>query len=352
MVRRTCRSGLVALCVGGFVLASAGCGVLGHPKSRGSKPPVSASASASVSASPSNGIIRTGYVPIDTPLQFDILGLGRVNAHVVAMRIRLSYTGPGTSSDFLSLFTDSGDAPQANMASGGPCGGLMLVDGTDMKAYHPLSNTSDGGTAETGWASGPITLGNGQSLEATILYPTPPAGITSVDVEAHELTPILDVPLASGYRMRQGDPDPNGQYNPPYIQTLNAHADSLDNTESHDRHGKKVDIRLNADVLFKFDKYRLTPKADAVLQDVATQVDKAKATTIHVDGYTDNVGDQAYNQKLSEHRAAAVLAALKKLVTRQGITYTSAGHGENDPVATNDSAQGRQKNRRVTVTLG
>lgn len=343
---------LATACIGVTVLASAACGVTGHLSRQGNTTSASPSVSASVSASPRDGIIKTGYVSIDSPLQFDILGLGRVNAHVVAMRIRLSYTGPGSSADFIGLFTDSGDAPQANMNRGSPCGGLILEDGADMKAYHPLSNPSDGSVAETGWTSSPITLGSGQSLEATILYPAPPADITAVDVEAHEMTPISNVPIAGSYQMQKGDPDPDGQYNPPYIETLTERSDSLDDTASHDRHGTKVDIRLNADVLFKFDKYKLTPKADAVLRDVAAQIDKAKATTIHIDGYTDNVGDTGYNQTLSERRAAAVLKALKELVTRQGITYTSAGHGENDPFATNATAAGRQKNRRVTVTLG
>ena len=69
-----------------------------------------------------------------------------------------------------------------------------------------------------------------------------------------------------------------------------------------------------------------------------------------IDGHTDDVGNDAFNQKLSENRAAAVKAYLvKKGVDESRLE--SVGHGETEPVADNKTAAGRQKNRRVELKL-
>jgi outer membrane protein OmpA-like peptidoglycan-associated protein len=63
------------------------------------------------------------------------------------------------------------------------------------------------------------------------------------------------------------------------------------------------------------------------------------------------MGDENFNQKLSENRANAV----KKYLVKQGIDesrLTSTGHGENNPVASNKTSSGREKNRRVEMKLG
>ena len=72
--------------------------------------------------------------------------------------------------------------------------------------------------------------------------------------------------------------------------------------------------------------------------------------TVMIVGYTDSVGSQDYNQGLSERRAQSVSFYLN----RQGIDaarLSSAGRGESDPIAGNDTASGRQQNRRVEVTI-
>ncbi|MBO2463761.1 OmpA family protein [Actinomadura sp. LCR2-06] len=106
---------------------------------------------------------------------------------------------------------------------------------------------------------------------------------------------------------------------------------------------------LSSDVLFALNKADLTPRATALLQGLAKQVDASRGATVSVDGYTDTSGNDAINQPLSERRAQTVAGRLKQLVTRQGVTFAAAGHGSADPVAPNDGEQGRRKNRRVTV---
>ncbi|MEI2779019.1 MAG: OmpA family protein [Tetrasphaera sp.] len=109
-------------------------------------------------------------------------------------------------------------------------------------------------------------------------------------------------------------------------------------------------FRLDANVLFAFDKADLTPKAGAVLDDLVARLTKNGATRLRVDGYTDNVGDAAYNLSLSKRRAEAVRARLADDLGEE-VAVTAAGHGEDDPIADNATKEGQAKNRRVTVTV-
>ena len=71
---------------------------------------------------------------------------------------------------------------------------------------------------------------------------------------------------------------------------------------------------------------------------------------MQVEGYTDSVGGDAYNQKLSENRANAV----HDFLMQNGVpaaNVTSVGYGKADPVASNDTAAGRRKNRRVNLVV-
>lgn len=93
---------------------------------------------------------------------------------------------------------------------------------------------------------------------------------------------------------------------------------------------------------------KLKPTADAKLQQVVDFASKYPDADLGVTGHTDSVGKDAYNQKLSEKRAAAVKAYLvKKGVAADRITAT--GHGETMPIADNNTAEGRAANRRVEV---
>lgn len=101
-------------------------------------------------------------------------------------------------------------------------------------------------------------------------------------------------------------------------------------------------------VLFDFDKSALQPVSDGVLERVRDLLEKNRALQLEVQGHTDNVGDGAYNQRLSEARAAAVVSWL----TGHGIDgarLSSAGFGMTRPVADNKLDTGRAKNRRVEI---
>lgn len=101
-------------------------------------------------------------------------------------------------------------------------------------------------------------------------------------------------------------------------------------------------------VLFDFNKSTLQPASDASLQPAANLMATDKVLKLEVQGHTDNVGNDAYNQTLSEARAKAVAAWL----TQHGVAadrLTAKGYGKTKPVADNGSDEGRAKNRRVEI---
>lgn len=99
---------------------------------------------------------------------------------------------------------------------------------------------------------------------------------------------------------------------------------------------------------FDFDKATLRADAAPIMAQVATLLKDNPALKLSIEGHTDNVGGHDYNVKLSQDRAAAVVAAL----TRSGITagrLRSTGHGPDKPIADNATSEGRARNRRVEL---
>jgi len=105
-----------------------------------------------------------------------------------------------------------------------------------------------------------------------------------------------------------------------------------------------------SDVLFDTAKYSLRSAAREKLAKVAGVISGHAGLRLEVEGHTDNVGDDDYNQSLSEKRGEAV----RDYLTEQGIasdSVTTRGFGESKPIASNGSAAGRQENRRVDLVV-
>ena len=105
-----------------------------------------------------------------------------------------------------------------------------------------------------------------------------------------------------------------------------------------------------SDVLFDTGKYTLKPDTKVSLAKVSGILAAYPALKLQVEGYTDSVGSDEYNQKLSENRAGSV----KDFLVSQGVSMNNisgAGYGKNDPVADNTSAAGRAQNRRVQLVV-
>ena len=108
-------------------------------------------------------------------------------------------------------------------------------------------------------------------------------------------------------------------------------------------------ITLDSGILFDVDKYDVRPEAERALASLATVLKEADVKAFEVDGHTDSDAGDKHNQILSENRANAV----KNFLTSQGITaeITIKGYGKTRPIASNDTPEGKQKNRRVEIII-
>ena len=105
-----------------------------------------------------------------------------------------------------------------------------------------------------------------------------------------------------------------------------------------------------SDVLFRSGSFELLPGARERLAKVSGIVLAYPSLHLAVEGHTDSIGSDEYNQQLSEHRAEAV----RDYLVQQGINANSIeahGYGKTEPIASNDTSEGRQQNRRVELVL-
>ena len=111
-----------------------------------------------------------------------------------------------------------------------------------------------------------------------------------------------------------------------------------------------LQLNLRSEATFDVNSSMVKPGFQQSLIKVGAILSKYNSTVVHVIGHTDNTGDDAYNQKLSERRADSVADALN----RQGVKperLLASGRGEHEPLASNSSQDGRSSNRRVELFL-
>ena len=140
---------------------------------------------------------------------------------------------------------------------------------------------------------------------------------------------------------------------PKYVRSCGS---NIDLNEMEESDTMKVDLTLSPievgkpivlnNIFFAFGKDLLTTSSYAELGRVLEYLESGRIQKIEVSGHTDSVGDEDYNRLLSQKRANAV----KKFFTGNGISSSrvvSRGYGESKPVETNETDEGRAKNRRV-----
>ena len=116
------------------------------------------------------------------------------------------------------------------------------------------------------------------------------------------------------------------------------------------RQGDNITLNMPENITFGFDRSDLQPQFYPVLDRVADTLTEYNQTVVEVAGHTDSKGTDAYNQALSERRAASV----GNYLMSKGLMrdrFILVGAGESRPVASNDTESGRAQNRRVEITL-
>lgn len=116
------------------------------------------------------------------------------------------------------------------------------------------------------------------------------------------------------------------------------------------RNGDNLTLNMPGGITFDTGKANIKPNFTPVLDDIANVLVKYPDTHIEVQGHTDNVGDDADNLRLSELRAKSVVSALQS----RGVPASrmkATGFGESMPIASNNTPQGREANRRVEIKI-
>lgn len=118
------------------------------------------------------------------------------------------------------------------------------------------------------------------------------------------------------------------------------------------REDTNADIKfaLQSEVLFGKDSAKLSSAANSRIAAIAAEIKKQNTSKVRVFGFTDNLGSSAHGDVLSKQRAEAVHGVLEKQVG-SSITFEIRGYGEQYPIASNATEEGRKKNRRVEVSF-
>jgi OOP family OmpA-OmpF porin len=103
--------------------------------------------------------------------------------------------------------------------------------------------------------------------------------------------------------------------------------------------------------IFDFNKSNIRPDDMAKLQSAVDFVKRYPGSKVRIEGCTDSIGTEKYNQALSERRAEAVSSYLVKEGACEQANASAAGYGETNPVASNKTEKGRAKNRRVEILI-
>ena len=117
-----------------------------------------------------------------------------------------------------------------------------------------------------------------------------------------------------------------------------------------ERVGEGIKITFDSGLMFPVDQSELTETSKGNIRQLAETLNKYKETNILVEGHTDNTGKDDYNMELSRKRANSVEDFLSSLgVDRKRLEISA--YGEMQPIATNETEEGRQQNRRVEVAI-
>ncbi|WP_017622046.1 OmpA family protein [Nocardiopsis chromatogenes] len=132
--------------------------------------------------------------------------------------------------------------------------------------------------------------------------------------------------------------------------------ESVEELETEESEGGTTTVTIAADVLFAFDEASLTDTARDTIADIAGRLEGAEGT-VQVVGHSDGIGDDAYNQELSEDRAEAVKSAIEDELGSAAPDIEAEGRGASEPIAEetdsdgNDIPSARAENRRVEISF-
>lgn len=326
-----------SLSVATLVMLASGCVISPEDSGPQNTPEPAPEAAPGQEPDQSAGVIAetvTTTTDLGSNLKIEVLALENLANNILRLRIRIRNDSP----EAFSLSNALSEERDRNTASS-----ITLIDAVNQKRY--LSYDLSNGTC---FCSKPLEgpIASGSSEELWIAYPGPADEIESMTIVTPLTPPMLDIPVTESTESIE-----NESLGPDQILDLTLISDGLEDQTGRTESGDEVSIILSSDVLFETDSAELSPEAREILEQVAQEIDDATSSVVNIDGHADNTGNDATNIPLSESRASAVEGILSELVTREGLTFESAGHGSSEPIAENSTEEGRERNRRVSVTF-
>jgi outer membrane protein OmpA-like peptidoglycan-associated protein len=215
----------------------------------------------------------------------------------------------------------------------------LMKDADGQFQAQPLTVKIDGGSFVPNWT---------QTILMTLTFQAPPDSVSAVDLFLPLFLPFVAVPLEGTGGAAAGGVETAGRSLglEGALKDLNAKVTPAE-----------ITIDLSADVLFDFDKADVKKDAEAQLAKVATVIAATPGARVSIEGHTDAKGADAYNQSLSERRAAGVKDWLVANGQVSAAAVTTRGWGRTKPIAPNakpdgsDDPEGRKSNRRVQIVV-
>ncbi|WP_433441013.1 OmpA family protein [Nonomuraea sp. CA-141351] len=335
------------------LFAISACGLSPEAAPRTSAPAPSPSATSKPSATDQDtrpALAQTRSTMTEN-LKVEVVGLNRVRGKHLIVQLRLTNTG---SDKKLPWTGEMGDNTrplgQIRWASGI---GVLDAQAHDwILPYQPAGFPclcSDQDRDGLGYFIDP-----GESISLYAVMPAPSGNPSSTTVVTPVGPPMADVPISDDPPVTPPGmtiPDPDAEPVTTVTRRLVTPSESLDKSEETADDGRDLQVNLSSDVLFAVNKATLTPKAKTILARTAKLIDGSAGSAVKVEGHADSSGTDAINDPLSTRRAQAVRQALSALVTRQGVSFQAKGYGSHRPLYSNDTDEGKRRNRRVTVTF-
>ena len=296
-------------------------------------------ASATPSAPATGGPVETRTVDAaGDMLTMSALPLARTGETVVAsFEVRLDHASGGGGSSLVTRHFST--------VTAGPFDNVRLVDPLARRVYTAAPGADGNRCVCT--RSTRVRAGESQLLSVT--FSGVPPSVTVLSAMLPYAGVFADLPVSPGERATPGGPDGSDPTNAGSAD-LDAYTERLDVGLSTRQTPSRVDLSLDADVLFALDSAALTPAGNKVVAAAVADVRAAGPGPLTVTGHTDSTSSAAHNQDLSERRAATVAAALSKQVPDDRWPKKVTGKGETEPAFPNDTADHRRRNRRVTIS--
>jgi outer membrane protein OmpA-like peptidoglycan-associated protein len=194
------------------------------------------------------------------------------------------------------------------------------------------------------------------ALTATLLLTTTLYTATTAHADDKpSVPPGTEATAAAPVELDANDPDlklPEGAtLAEPKVLDIKQVVEDESGEERREDTNADVKFALQAEVLFPRDSAKLSAEAKARIEAIAQEIKTQNATRIRVFGFTDNLGSSSHGDVLSRQRANAVHDILDTELNDPGVTFEVRGYGEDYPIASNASEEGRKKNRRVEVSF-